>query len=124
MDAHKGWVSGRVAMLRKDVLRTASRTISVDRAQEYGDAEVNFKNIAALWSTVLGVEISAPQVALCLNQLKVARLINNPSHVDSWVDAAGYIALGAEIATGGSVETEDQDVPEVEDKEHWEVAYQ
>ena len=37
-----------------------------------------------------------PQVYLCLNQLKVSRLIETPTHADSWVDIAGYAALGGE----------------------------
>ena len=32
--------------------------------------------------------------------LKVARIKGNAQHADSWVDIAGYSALGGEIATG------------------------
>lgn len=30
--------------------------------------------------------------------LKIARIIYNPEHMDSWVDGCGYLACGAEIA--------------------------
>lgn len=37
------------------------------------------------------------QVNLC-TLLKIARLANNPEHMDSWVDLAGYAACGGEIS--------------------------
>lgn len=86
-------------LTRTEVLDTAAELIDGDRARTYGDAAENFGRIAALWEPILGVSITATDVALCLAQLKVARLITSPGHHDSWVDAAGYIALGGEIAT-------------------------
>lgn len=83
---------------RETVLTTAGELINGDRAKDYGDASENFQRIADLWKPILGVEVTATDVALCLTQLKVARLITIPAHKDSWVDAAGYIALGGEIA--------------------------
>ena len=86
-------------MNRDEILTTAETLINGDRAKDYGDAAENFQRIADLWSPILGVDVSATQVALALTQLKVARLITSNGHTDSWVDAAGYIALGGEIAT-------------------------
>lgn len=83
---------------RETVLTTAEQLINGDRAKDYGDASENFQRIANLWAPILGTEVTAIDVALCLTQLKVARLITSPAHKDSWVDAAGYIALGGEIA--------------------------
>lgn len=83
---------------RETVLTTAEQLINGQRAKDYGDASENFQRIANLWTPILGVEVTASEVALCLTQLKVARLITSPTHKDSWVDAAGYIALGGEIA--------------------------
>lgn len=83
---------------RETVLTTAEQLINGQRAKDYGDASENFQRIANLWAPILGVEVTASEVALCLTQLKVARLITSPTHKDSWVDAAGYIALGGEIA--------------------------
>ena len=31
--------------------------------------------------------------------LKIARLMSNPEHADSWIDGAGYLACGGEVAT-------------------------
>lgn len=84
---------------RERTLHTAAALISGDRARAYGDVGENFTRIGALSAPILGVQnITPAQVALCLTQLKVARLVANPTHVDSWVGAAGYIALGSEVA--------------------------
>lgn len=78
----------------------AADLINGDRNASYGDAEQNFTETGKLWAVVLGLpEVTAEQVALCLNQLKVARLIHNPNHADSWTDGVGYLALGGGIAS-------------------------
>lgn len=72
-----------------------------ERGQTYGDASVNFGRIAELWAPILGVpqgSITAEQVALCMNQVKVSRFIETPNHRDSWLDGAGYMALGGGIS--------------------------
>lgn len=88
----------QVPPVRSWVLSTAGELINGQRAKDYGDAAENFQRIADLWQPILGVQPTPAQVALCLTQLKVARIITSPAHTDSWVDAAGYIALGAETA--------------------------
>ena len=85
--------------IREQTLTTAATLISGERANDYGDATESFTRLAKLWAPVLGVDVTATQVALCLTQLKISRLIATPTHGDSWIDAAGYIALGSEIAT-------------------------
>lgn len=85
-------------MNRTDILTTAGDLINGQRARDYGDAAENFQRIADLWAPILGIDVAASDVALCLLQLKVARLVTSPAHADSWVDAAGYVALGGEIA--------------------------
>lgn len=80
------------------ILGDAADIIDGERDQNYGDASTNFSRIAALWSTILGTAVTPQQVALCMTGLKIARLIETPDHRDSWTDAAGYIALGAETA--------------------------
>lgn len=89
------------APTREATLTTAANLVSGDRAKDYGDAAESFTRLAALWSPILGVDVTPEQVALCLTQLKISRLIVTPCHTDSWVDAAGYIALGSEIAARG-----------------------
>jgi hypothetical protein len=74
------------------MLMDAARTIA-ERGRVYGDAAANMAKTAQLWSAVLGVDVTPVQCALCLIQLKVARLLVTPDHSDSAVDIAGYAAV-------------------------------
>ena len=67
------------------------------RERIYGPPEESLTAIAARWSLVLGIDVSAAQVALCLIDLKLARLTRDPSHLDSIVDVAGYAACLREV---------------------------
>jgi Domain of unknown function (DUF6378) len=67
------------------------------REREYGPAQPLFEQVATRWSLVLGTEVSSAQVALCLIDLKLARLAHDPSHLDSIVDVAGYAACLREV---------------------------
>jgi hypothetical protein len=67
------------------------------REQAYGPAESTFAAIAARWSLVLGIPVTPAQVALCLIDLKLARLSRDPAHLDSIVDVAGYAACLREV---------------------------
>ena len=84
--------------VRDRVLETAGELINGDRRQSYGDPTESFERLAALWSATLGHEVTPAHVVLCLLQLKVSRLCVTPDHADSWVDLAGYAALGAEVS--------------------------
>ena len=62
------------------------------RERIYGPPQELFAHIARRWSLVLGIDVSPAQVAICLIDLKLARLTRDPSHLDSIVDVAGYAA--------------------------------
>lgn len=83
---------------RDTILNTASQLVSGDRHDDYGDARTNFTRVAGMWSDLLGVQVAPWQVAWCMTALKLARVAHDPCKVDSWVDAAGYVALGGELA--------------------------
>jgi len=85
-------------MKRDEILDEAKDLVSGDRHDDYGDAVVNFDRIATGWSVILGTDVTPVQVALCMDWVKTARLIQSPDHADSWVDKAGYSALGAEVS--------------------------
>ena len=70
-----------------------------DRASEHGDMESNFQMIGEYWSVHLGTEVSATDVSVMMTLLKVARIKSNASNMDNWIDAAGYMACGGEIAS-------------------------
>lgn len=85
-------------MNRTEILNAAANCISVDRAATYGDAMVNFTQIATLWSAYLGINVNQVDVGAMLALFKIARAKANPAHDDSWVDGVGYLALAGEIA--------------------------
>ena len=68
-----------------------------ERRDDYGDPAEQFRAIADLWSITLGTPITPSQVALCMIDLKLARLAYDPGHVDSMVDVIGYAALLKEV---------------------------
>lgn len=85
-------------MKKEQVLIDASNLIAGQRAEDYGSVDRNFANIAAMWSVLLEKDITAAEVALCMAAVKMCRLINTPSHEDSWIDLAGYAAIGGEVS--------------------------
>lgn len=86
-------------MTRSDILNEASRLINGDRAVDYGDARLAFEDIGILWSTILRHHVSPMDVARCMVAVKIVRLSSSPTKPDSWIDIAGYAALGGEIAS-------------------------
>jgi hypothetical protein len=68
-----------------------------NRRDRYGEPTALFDHIAKRWSLVLGAKVTSAQVALCLIDLKLARLARDPSHLDSIVDVAGYAACLREV---------------------------
>lgn len=68
-----------------------------ERRDDYGDPAEQFRAIADRWSITLGMPITPAQVALCMIDLKLARLAYDPGHVDSLVDVIGYAALMREV---------------------------
>ena len=86
-------------MNKAEVLERGIELITGDREKNYGSTHTNFSRIAALWSPIFGCDVEPHQVALAMNQLKVARLIETPDHEDSWCDGAGYLGIGGELAT-------------------------
>lgn len=109
LNAVKLWVTkhgqqhktGETDVKRTDILNTANAYITKDRADTHGDAESNFGLIAAYWSAHLDMAISASDVAVMMALLKLARSNGNPTHLDNYIDACGYIALGGEISGAG-----------------------
>jgi hypothetical protein len=82
---------------RSDILKKADEIINGPRAKVYGSPKQNHDRIAAIWSVILDVEVDAQQAALCMAAVKIARLIQTPDHLDSYVDLAGYAAVTGEM---------------------------
>jgi len=86
-------------LTRDQILSDASALINGDRHDDYGSAYDNHLRIATIWGVILGVPVTPAQVALCMAGVKIARLANDITKTDSWIDLAGYAALGGEMAT-------------------------
>jgi len=71
-----------------------------DRGAAYGDPKTQMEAIARRWSITLGTPVTAQQVALCMIDLKLARLAHDPSYADGPIDVIGYAALIPEINRG------------------------
>jgi hypothetical protein len=94
-------------LTRTKTLHTAIRIINGDRQESYGDAQESFDRIATVWSAITNTHITGAQVALMMAGLKLCRLSTDIDHSDSWVDLAGYAALGSEIALGNEVASDE-----------------
>lgn len=90
--------------VRAEILDGASKAVNGTRDVAYGQPEDNFGRIANLINAHLknrfGDEanvVTAGDVAILGIQFKLGRLGGNMSHMDSWMDVAGYAACGAEV---------------------------
>jgi hypothetical protein len=81
-----------------DELRRRAAAVVRDRRRRHGDPAELFGRVAVRWSQVLGAQVTPAQVVLCLIDLKLARLVGDPQHLDSLVDVAGYSAYVREVS--------------------------
>jgi hypothetical protein len=81
---------------RPELLEHAAGVVA-RRRREYGEPVDLFEHVASRWSLTLGTRISPAQVALCMLDVKLARLARDPKHLDSIVDVAGYAVCLREV---------------------------
>jgi len=84
--------------MNAEMLLKHAAGVVADRRERYGEPEDLFDHVAKRWTLVLGAKVTPAQVALCLIDLKIARLTHNPKHLDSLVDVAGYVACLREVS--------------------------
>lgn len=84
--------------IRATTLLNETAEIVKNRGRVYGSPSVNHLRIAKLWSVYLERAVEPEQVAMCMALVKIARLIESPKHLDSYQDAAAYLAIAAEIS--------------------------
>lgn len=72
-----------------NILEEANEITSKQRRQDYGEASTSFTNIANMWSVIIGYNVTAQQVAMCMIALKISRFLHGGQR-DSLVDIAGY----------------------------------
>lgn len=86
-------------MNKQDIIKNALKLASKDRQADYGDAYLNHCRIAVLWSVILETEVTPQQVALCMAQVKMSRLVHDDTHIDSYIDAVAYLSMAGQFAT-------------------------
>ena len=90
-------------MNRQECLDKAAELINGDRARDYGDAYENHGRICEGWNIIVRAAmydtgyLTPAHVALMMDWVKTSRLLETIDHTDSWIDKAGYVALGAEF---------------------------
>jgi hypothetical protein len=73
----------------EDIAGYAAQLVSEERQGEYGHPLDNYNRAAQIWSVILGAEVTAEQVALCMIGMKIAREVHKPK-ADTVVDIIGY----------------------------------
>lgn len=75
----------------------ALRLVDEDRREKYGDYEENLSRIAGMWSSYLGTDISAMDVALMMVLLKTSRAKAGYAR-DNAVDGVAYFLIHDSLA--------------------------
>jgi hypothetical protein len=92
-------------MNRSEILQTAERLVTGDRAVLYGDYRKNYASVAILWKAYFEAQdtpcpnFEAEDVLMMLALMKIGRGLNG-DYADNYVDACGYLALVGEAVTG------------------------
>lgn len=82
---------------RLDHFDTVTATITQDRGRDYQHPSIDFAKANELKACVQNCKDPLVRHTLEMICLKMARLIHNPSHLDSWIDIAGYARCGVMV---------------------------
>ncbi|MEP9359083.1 DUF6378 domain-containing protein [Sphingomonas sp. KR3-1] len=72
----------------------AYANVTSDRRDVYGDPQDTYRRISTMRSIVDECPDAQIREILGMIVTKVARLVQTPDHLDSWVDVAGYSRCG------------------------------
>lgn len=72
------------------IAEEAKKLVEGERQRDYGDINDSFTRIAGLWSAYIDIKIDKYDVAKMMILLKISRA-KHSNHIDSYVDAVGYI---------------------------------
>lgn len=74
-----------------------AKAVIAERGENYDHPLPNHQRIAAMWSVILGGDVTPLQVVQCMMAVKLCRLIATPTHRDSLTDICGYAACAEQI---------------------------
>lgn len=80
-----------------DKFGSTVEAINADRAAIYAPPRIDFGRAARLKAVVAECPDPLARHVLEMILVKVARLIQTPTHEDSWLDIAGYANCGLEV---------------------------
>ena len=85
-------------MKASEALKDAVEIIQ-NRGAVYGHPKINQGRISARLTNLFDFPITDAQACLAMVEVKLSRIQETPSHVDSYVDAIAYLAIALELAT-------------------------
>ena len=87
--------------IREQLLQDVSKIITGDRNREYGEPDQNigrtYEMLRAYLGSRSGLELEPEDVCAFAIILKLGRLSHDSSKRDTWMDIAGYAAVGWEV---------------------------
>jgi hypothetical protein len=90
--------------VRADILDEAKQAVCSDRNAEYGEPIENFSRWAGACNALGyrrpdGGLLKPHDLAVIMGLGKLSRSVQSPDKRDTWVDLAGYAAVGGELVT-------------------------
>lgn len=82
---------------RLDQFNEAVARVNDDRGSVYGHPSVDFERVARLKAVIAECKDPLARHALEMIAVKIARLVQTPDHLDSWIDIAGYARTGVMV---------------------------
>ena len=80
-----------------DIMKTASGLVG-ERGKQYGNLDEQWARVATIASAVLGREFTPYDLVTIMYCVKLSRIAEDPSHIDSHLDAINYQAFALHFA--------------------------
>lgn len=92
----------------RDILNLAAQTVG-ERGHRYGPVEGSFERIIKLFKLMTGRDLTIYEAAMLMACVKLARMPQDPTYDDNYVDAINYLAFAAQFAEVGQTDTATDD---------------